>query len=243
MPSQIPGRSSRSERRALVTTAHLPKPQGIVLDLDGTLVDTVGMRIEAWLRTFEEEGIPADRSAVAELIGSDGRQLARLVAEAAGEDLDDDRAETIDARSGAIYSELNVDPKPLPGVRQFLEALDDLRIRWAIATSSRREQVGRSVAALRRKKPPLIADGTAVKLAKPHPDLLLAAAGAMEVLPSTCWAVGDSTWDMVAAEAAGMTSIGITAGSAMSPDQLRAAGAKLVLPTISRLIPHLTTGT
>ncbi len=226
-----------------MTTAHLPKPQGVVLDLDGTLVDTVETRIDAWLRTFEEEGIPADRLLVAELIGSDGRQLARIVGSASGMEVDDERAERIDARSGAIYSELNVNPKPLPGVSDFLDTLDELNVPWAIATSSRREQVGRSVAALHRKEPPLIADGTAVKLAKPHPDLLLAAAGALEVHPTSCWAVGDSTWDMVAAEAAGMTAIAITAGSAMSPDQLREAGATLVLPTMSRLIPHLQTGT
>lgn len=226
-----------------MTTANLPRPGGVVLDLDGTLVDSVGTRIDAWLRTFAEEGIPADRSVVAELIGSDGRRLARTVAGAAGEQLDDDRAEAIDARSGAIYSELNVDPRPLPGVTDFLDTLDELSIPWAIATSSRREQVGVSVAALRRKEQPLIVDGTAVKLAKPHPDLLLAAAGAMGVHPSSCWAVGDSTWDMAAAAAARMTGIGISAGSAVSPDQLRAAGAALVLPTMSGLIPHLTTET
>lgn len=222
-----------------MTNVQLPEPKGVVLDLDGTLVDTVRTRINAWLRTFEEEGIPADRSLVAELIGSDGRQLARIVAKASGHEVDDERAERIDARSGAIYSELNVDPQPLPGVKAFLDALDELRIPWAIATSSRREQVGRSVASLHFKEPPIIADGTAVQLAKPHPDLLLAAAGALEVHPTSCWAIGDSTWDMVAAEAAGMVAIGITAGSAMSPDELRAAGAVLVLPTTARLIPHL----
>ncbi|MEX0626025.1 MAG: HAD family phosphatase [Chloroflexota bacterium] len=184
-------------------TAHLHKPEGVVLDLDGTLVDTVHTRIDAWLQTFEEKGIPADRSLVAELIGSDGRQLARIVGAAAGEEVDDERAERIDARSGAIYSELNVAPQPLPGATEFLDALDELKIHWAIATSSRREQVGRSVAALHRNQPPLIADGATVKLAKPHPDL------------------------------------GITAGSAMSPDQLRTAGARLVLPTMAHLIPHL----
>ena len=226
-----------------MTTAHLPEPNGIVLDLDGTLVDTVRTRIDAWLRTFQEEGIPADRSIVAELIGSDGRQLARIVADAAGQELDDERAERIDARCGAVYSELNSDPQALPGVTDFLDALDELKIPWAIATSSRREQVGRSVAALHRHQPPLIADGTAVPLAKPDPDLLLAAAGALEVHPAECWAVGDSIWDMVAAEAAGMVAIGITAGSAMSPDQLRAAGAAVVFPTMARLIPHLSSGT
>lgn len=223
-----------------MTTAHLPKPRGIVLDLDGTLVDTVGTRIGAWLQTFEEEGIPAERATVAELIGSDGRQLARIVAEAAGAEIDDERAERIDAHAGAIYSQLNVDPQPLPGVTDFLDALDERRIPWAIATSSRREQVGASVAALRRPQPPLITDGADVRLAKPNPDLLLAAAGALDVHPRSCWAVGDSTWDMVAAEAAGMVAIGLSAGSAVSPDQLRTAGAVLVLPNMARLIPHLT---
>ena len=217
----------------------LKEPKGVVLDLDGTLVDTVRTRIDAWLQTFEEEGIPADRATVAELIGSDGRQLARVVGGASGHEVDDERAERIDARSGAIYSELNVDPQPLPGVKDFLDALDELRIPWAIATSSRREQVGTSVAALHLHEPPLIADGTAVQLAKPHPDLLLAAAGALAVHPTSCWAVGDSTWDMVAAEAAGMVAIGISAGSAVSPNQLRTAGAVLVLTTMSDLIPHL----
>jgi HAD superfamily hydrolase (TIGR01509 family) len=225
-----------------MTTAHLPEPKGVVLDLDGTLVDTVGARIDAWLRTFAEEGIPADRPLVSELIGSDGRQLARIVAEKAGRELDDDGAERIDARCGAIYSEINADPQLLAGVTDFLDALDERGIPWAIATSSRREQIGPSVAALHRQEPPLIADGTAVKHAKPHPDLLLAAAGALEVHPAECWAVGDSTWDMVAADAAGMVAIGITAGSAMSPDQLRAAGASIVFPTMARLIPHLQDG-
>jgi beta-phosphoglucomutase-like phosphatase (HAD superfamily) len=37
-------------------------PAAVVFDLDGTLVDTVETRIAAWLRTFDEFGIPADRA-------------------------------------------------------------------------------------------------------------------------------------------------------------------------------------
>lgn len=223
-----------------MTGLQLQAPQAVILDLDGTLVDTVGMRIEAWLRTFAEEGIPADRALVTSLIGSDGRQLARKVGEAAAATVDDDRSERIDARSGAIYSELAMDPRPLPGVLAFLDALDASEMPWAIATSSRREQVGPSVAALRRTQPPLIVDGTAVNLAKPHPDLLLAAASALGAEPESCWCVGDSTWDVLAATAAGMPAICITAGSAVTADQLRAAGATLVLPSLGDLIPRLT---
>lgn len=217
----------------------LSLPAAVVLDLDGTLVDTVGTRIEAWLRTFAEEEIPADRAFVSDLIGSDGRRLAREAGRAAGVPVDEERSERIDARSGAIYSELNTDPRPLPGVVAFLDALDAAGIPWAIGTSSRREQVGRSVAALRRSRPILIIDGTAVHKAKPDPALLLAAASALEADPARCWCIGDSRWDVQAAVAAGMPAIAVAAGSALSADQLRAAGATLVVDTMADLIPAL----
>jgi beta-phosphoglucomutase-like phosphatase (HAD superfamily) len=102
------------------------------------------------LQTFVEEGIPADRGALGPLIGSDGRRLARTVCKAAGIEIDDERAERIDARAGAIYSQLATNPSPLPGAVEFLDALDAAQIPWAIGTSSRREQVGPSVAALGR---------------------------------------------------------------------------------------------
>ena len=76
-------------------------PRAVVLDMDGTLVDTVPTRIDAWLRTFADEGIPADQAFVTALIGSDGRQLAIKVGEAAGVHVDEERSERIDARSGA----------------------------------------------------------------------------------------------------------------------------------------------
>lgn len=211
----------------------------MILDLDGTLVDTVGTRIEAWLRTFAEEGIPADRDFVANLIGSDGRRLAREGGRAAGVPVDEARAERIDARSGAIYSQLNTDPRPLPGVVDFLDALDAAAIPWAIGTSSRREQVGRSVAALGRTRPIVIVDGTTVQLAKPNPALLLAAASALETAPALCWCVGDSRWDIQAALAARMPAVVVAAGSALSADQLRAAGATLVVDTMADLTPYL----
>jgi beta-phosphoglucomutase-like phosphatase (HAD superfamily) len=62
----------------------LARPVAWIFDLDGTLVDTVKTRIVSWLGTLEEYGIPANRTQVSKLIGSDGRRLARVVAEAAG---------------------------------------------------------------------------------------------------------------------------------------------------------------
>src|SRR5260370_28799936 len=193
---------------------NLVSREGWIFDLDGTLVDTVETRIVAWLRTFEEQRIPASRVLVASLIGSDGRRLARIVAEAAGQSLDAGREEEIDRRAGDIYSDLNVNPRPLPGAVELLRALDKNRQRWAIATSSRRQQVVASVDALALSKRQVIIDGSNVEHAKPAPDLLLFAARELGAEPSRCCYVGAPIWDMQCAVAAGMPSIGVVSGSA-----------------------------
>jgi HAD superfamily hydrolase (TIGR01509 family) len=211
-------------------------PQAMVFDLDGTLVDTVETRIAAWLRTFEEHGIPTGREQVARLIGSDGRRVARLVAEAAGMPIDAERADAIDRRSGEIYSELNTNPRPLPGAIELLRALDERGLPWAIATSSRPEQVGASIDALKLARRPTIVDGSQVENAKPAPDLLLAAATKLGVEPLRSWYVGDSIWDVQAALAAGMQAIGVASGSATTGD-LEEAGAQLIVDELSELIP------
>jgi len=199
-------------------------------------VDTVETRIVAWLRTFEEQRIPASRLLVASLIGSDGRRLARIVAEAAGQTLDSDREEEIDRRAGDIYSDLNLDPKTLPGALELLQTLDESRQRWAIATSSRREQVDASIKALARSTRPIVIDGSNVEHAKPAPDLLLFAARELGVEPPRCCYVGDAIWDMQAAAAAGMPAIGVTSGSA-TESELAGARALFTVKDLTELIP------
>jgi len=216
----------------------LPRPAAVVCDLDGTLVDTVQTRITAWLRTFEEFGLPADRGHVASLIGSDGKWLAEQVAAHASRALAPVDAEAIDRRAGEIYGELNTAPRPLPGVSAFLVALDAAAIRWAIATSSRTDQVGVSVSALGLAQPPVIVDGQTVSRAKPEPDLLLAAAAALGTAPDGCWCVGDSRWDVRAAVAARMVPVGVATGSATA-EELRAEGALAVVDRLDRLVGAL----
>jgi len=216
-----------------------PRPEALIFDLDGTLVDTVQARIDAWRQALGEAGFPVSREQLAPLIGVDGKRLARQVAAAAGKPIDDHMAEEIDRTCGEIFERLNRSPSPLPGVRELVDALEQRGIRWAIATSSRKEQVAASVEALGLSREPSIVDGSHVEHAKPEPDLLLLAAHRLEVDPGRCWYVGDSTWDMVAAVAAGMIAIGVTAGSAVDAKVLNGAGAVLVVRTLADLVPLL----
>jgi HAD superfamily hydrolase (TIGR01509 family) len=210
-------------------------PGAIIFDLDGTLVDTVGARIGAWEAVFAELGIPIDRDRLGPMIGMDGRRLAREAAAAAGMPIDATTAEAIDHRAGVLFDERNRDPKPLPGAKAVLGRLDRSGVTWAIATSSRAAQVSASVASLRLADAPRIVDGSSVEHAKPAPDLLLLAARELGVEAATCWYVGDSTWDMRSAVAAGMTAIGVLAGSAVDEGSLRDAGAALIHPTLETL--------
>jgi len=218
----------------------LPRPRAVLFDLDGTLVDTVDRRIEAWARVFGEFQIGVDRERLGPLIGVDGKRLAREVAALAGRVLTTEECEAIDKRCGEIYESLNVDPRPLPGVRELVDAIEAAGVGWAIATSSRREQVRTSVDALGLRAEPTIVDGSHVEHAKPEPDLLFLGAKELDVEPAQCWYVGDSTWDIAAAIAAGMTPIGVTAGSAVSADVLNGAGAAAVIETLTGLVPRLT---
>jgi HAD superfamily hydrolase (TIGR01509 family) len=211
------------------------RPAAVVFDLDGTLVDTVPARISAWRETFAEAGIPVGDARLEPMIGMDGRALAREVALEAGRTLDDGEAEKIDRLAGERFDEHNHSPIPLPGARAALERLDAAGVTWAIATSSRAEQVAASVAALALPRMPRTVDGTRVAHAKPAPDLLLLAASELGVEPSRTWYVGDSTWDMRAARAAGMLPIGVLAGAAVDERTLREAGAARVLPSLDDL--------
>ena len=214
--------------------APLPRPAAVIFDLDGTLVDTVEARIRAWLAVFEEVGIPADPAQVATLIGSDGRRLAREVAGAAGVTLEPGRDEEIDAGCGAVFAAMNARPRALPGVADLLRRLGAAGVPWAIATSSRREQVASSVDALGLGRQPLIVDGSHVEHAKPAPDLLLLAARELHAEPQRCWYVGDATWDMLAASAARMVPIGVTSG-AVDAETLLGAGARWVVASLADL--------
>jgi HAD superfamily hydrolase (TIGR01509 family) len=211
------------------------RPDGLIFDLDGTLVDTVRARIDGWVEVLSADGFEASSEEIGPLIGMDGKRLAREVAAASGRELSEDDAERIDRAAGQAFDRLNEAPEQLPGLASVLDAIEQLGLRWVIATSSRREQVKASLAALRLLDEPQIVDGSHVEHAKPAPDLLLLAAERLGLAPERCWAIGDSTWDVRAATAGGMAAIGVTAGSAVTADDLAAAGAARVVRTLSEL--------
>ena len=78
-----------------------------------------------------------------------------------------------------------------------------------------------------------------MRQAKPAPDLLLVGAAQLGVPPDGAWYVGDATWDMQAAAAAGMIGIAVRTGAA-TRQRLELAGASRVvtdLVEVAELLP------
>ena len=207
-------------------------PRALIFDLDGTLVDTVGTRVDSWMATFPKFSIEPEPEFLAPLMGSDGKLLARMTAEHYGVELKPGEDAEIDIEAGDEFRVLNADPRPLPGVHDLLEALTARGMPWAVATSSLPDDARESVESLKLHEMPLICDGADVEHAKPAPDLLLKAAHLLDVDPAETWYVGDSRWDMVASKAAGMRAIAVLTGATTEP-VLVGAGADVVYPTLA----------
>lgn len=220
------------------TSTPLGAPGALIFDLDGTLVDTVGTRVDSWMETFPDYGIHADAAYLAPMMGYDGRRLAGMVAEHYGVALGPGVDVEIDIAAGARFRELNARPRVLPGVAEILGALGARGLPWAIATSSLPEDARNSVAALELPSPPVICDGADVVHAKPAPDLLFKAADLLGIDPGAVWYVGDSRWDMIAATAAGMSPIAVLTG-ATDEATLRADGAAVVYATLHELLAQI----
>jgi len=216
----------------------LPDPLALLFDLDGTLVDTVMVRVEGWLRAAEKMGLEIDPAILPQYMGSDGRWLAGEIARSIGVELDWAARDQLDRDAGANFDQLNGSPVPLPGATELLTLLESSSLIFLIATASQPGQVAVSVDALRLPAPPPIVDAGHVEHAKPAPDLLLVAAAQLGAAPDRCWYVGDSKWDMMASAAAQMPGIGVTTG-ATDAAGLLAAGATAVIPGLPALLDEL----
>ena len=118
----------------------------------------------------------------------------------------------------------------------MLAAIEELGLRWVIATSSR-QGAGRGLGSRRSGLSRSRRSSTAATWSTPSPRRTCCCSRRSgSGLPAAeCWAVGDSTWDIRAAVAAGMPGIGVTAGSAVSEAELREAGAARVVGALGEL--------
>jgi HAD superfamily hydrolase (TIGR01509 family) len=196
--------------------------RGVLFDVDGTLVDTNYLHAVNWWEAFRQSGhiVPMARVHRAIGMGSD-----KLLDHLLGPDRDQEQDRAMRAAHLALYTTYWERLRPLPGAADLLRACAGRGLRVALASSASKKEL----AALRRA---LDADDVIyaatsksdAAASKPDPDIIAVALRATGLSPDHALLVGDSVWDVVAAERAGIICIGLTCGGT-SAGELRDAGA------------------
>jgi beta-phosphoglucomutase-like phosphatase (HAD superfamily) len=210
-------------------------PAAVLLDLDGTLVDSESVHAEAIARFMMARGVELDDRERAFVIGHAWQEIyAELrVGERVGVDLRTLQTETERARRG--MREEGIHFRVLDGARELVATLVTLEIPTAIVSGSCRAEIAEALE--------LLGFGHHLRMylgaedyprGKPAPDGYLSAADRLAVAPSQCLVFEDSEAGIASALAAGMRVVATSAanrpaGSSGHQDQRRA----------HRLVPHL----
>jgi HAD superfamily hydrolase (TIGR01509 family) len=203
----------------------------VILDVDGTLVDTNYHHALAWHRALRLHRHTVQMWEVHRHIGMGGDQIvAALIGdEAAAADGDEIRAAEADA-----YGEMIDEVEPMAGARELLERLRTEGFATVLASSAKEEEVDHYLDLLEARD--LVDAWTSsadVERTKPAPDLVRAALDkAPEGGPPLM--IGDSVWDVKSARAAGLPTLGVLTGG-FAEDELREAGAAEVVRAVDRI--------
>jgi HAD superfamily hydrolase (TIGR01509 family) len=210
----------------------------MIFDLDGTLADSVYQHVMAWDTTLRANGIELSVWRIHRRIGMSGGLFVRALGRELGHDLDPAVVATLQRGHSEAYERLVEGVRPLPGARELLATLTEQGVPWAIATSGSREVAARTLRILAVPDEVPVVTRTDVAHAKPNPDLFLEAARRLNVDPGSAFVVGDSVWDLLAAQRAGSLGIGVLSGG-YGNDELQQAGAYRVYADPADLLLHL----
>ncbi|HEV7622831.1 MAG TPA: HAD-IA family hydrolase [Amnibacterium sp.] len=175
----------------------MPIVRAVLFDLDGTLIDSTPAVARSWARWGEQWGV-GDVFASHE----HGRPAREIVAGHVAGDQVDAAFASIEALEIADTDGIVV----LPGARELLDALP--RDRWAVVTSCSRPLADARLAAV-GLHPPVLVTASDTAVGKPAPDPFLEAARRLGVDPADCLVVEDAPAGLVAARAAGATTLAV----------------------------------
>jgi HAD superfamily hydrolase (TIGR01549 family) len=211
---------------------------GIIFDLDGTLIDSVYMQVLAWYRALARAGVSLSIWRIHRRVGMSGGLMADALAREVDRKFSAAENEQLQIDHGSEYEKLLPEVQPLPGANELIAVLGARRVPFAIATSGRGAKANKSLKILNLPAHVPIITREDVRHAKPDPDLFLAAAERLSMSVHDCYIVGDSVWDMLAAERARSLGIGLLSGG-YGREELQLAGAYRVYEDPADLLNHL----
>ncbi|WP_266169270.1 HAD family hydrolase [Dyella subtropica] len=212
-----------------------------LFDLDGTLVDSVYQHVLAWKEALDAEGVELSVWRIHRKIGMSGGLFTNILLRETGLEITEERLARLHQRHVEAFNRQHTQGlvRPLPGARELLAYLTEHGYPWAIATSGRMQTAAHNLEALGvdPSKVPVVTRDQ-VKYAKPDPDLFLAAAERLGVDIQQSLVIGDSIWDMLAAQRARALGVGLLSGG-YGEDELERSGAFRVYDDPADLLRHI----
>ena len=204
--------------------------KAVFLDIDGTLMDTNYLHVEAWAQAFEEVGARPPRSRIHHEVGKGSEKLIP-------EFVEDGKAERVGELHSEYYAKLQERGHPLPGSKELVASLVERGYEVWLATSAEPEELEHHMQELGAEDNIAgIVSSDEAEESKPAPDIFGLALERAGAAPEDAVAVGDSIWDIEAAKEAGVRVAAVMTGGAFSRAELEEAGAYAVYEDCRELL-------
>ncbi len=214
------------------------KLSGWLFDLDGTLVDTNALHVDAWDEVFHRFNHAIGRDRIVVEIGKGGDNLIPTLL---GKEVEDEDGEKMREAHVKAFKRIARAQgiNPAPDAAKLLEELRRRGYRLALATSSAPDHV-ELIEELSgvpwRTLVDEVTDSGDVSASKPAPDIIAAALKKLSLPANECVMVGDTRWDATAAKRANVRPIGVRFGGSSN---LEEKGAEHVFESVAEILAKL----
>lgn len=185
--------------------------RGVILDVDGTLVDSNDAHARAWVEALAEQGINVGLEKVRRLIGMGGD---KLLPEVSGITEDTPEGERISKRRGEIFKERYLPKlKAFPSTRELLKKMRDEGLKLVVASSAKEDELNPLLKIAGADD--LIKEKTSsddAENSKPDPDIVKAALDSSGLAPGEVVMLGDTPYDIESASGAGVRVVAVRSG-------------------------------
>ena len=194
---------------------------GVLLDIDGTLIDSNDAHARAWVKALAEAGVKAEFATVRRLIGKGGD---KLLPEVSGIDAESDEGKAISERRGEVFrTEYLPGLRPTPGARELLARMKKAGLELAVASSAKKDELKDLLKVCGADE--FIEASTSsddAENSKPDPDIVHAALEELGHPKEQVVLLGDTPYDVEAARKAGVRVVALRCGG-WGDDDLKGA--------------------
>ncbi|MEU2622332.1 HAD family phosphatase [Streptomyces sp. NPDC007157] len=217
MTSTVPALGTR--------TAEGSALQAVLLDMDGTLVDTEGFWWDVEVEIFARLGHTLDESWRHVVVGGPMTRSAGFLIEATGAAIT--LAELSVLLNDGFEQRIGTALPLMPGAKRLLAELHEQQIPTALVSASHRRIIDRVLTSLGPHHFALSVAGDEVSRTKPYPDPYLLAAAGLGADPARCAVVEDTATGVAAAEAAGCQVVAVPSVAPIAPAERRTVVSSL----------------